>query len=45
MLRHGKRLVALGLAIPAGHAGKAVCNVLNLNIHRRWIEEVQPPSR
>jgi len=34
MLRHGKRLVALRLAIPARDAGEAMGDILNLDIER-----------
>jgi hypothetical protein len=34
VLSHGKAMLALGLAIPARYTGKAMRDVLNLNIHR-----------
>src|SRR5665648_335429 len=43
MLRHREGMLAVGLAVPAGHAGKPVRDVLDLDIERRGVEQVEPP--
>ena len=45
MLRHGKGMVALGLAIPPGHPCQPMGDVLNLDIKRRGVQQVKPASR
>jgi hypothetical protein len=38
-------MVALGLAIPPGHAGQPMGNVLDLDIKRRRVQQVKPAPR
>ena len=45
MLRHREGMVALGLAIPPGHPRQPMGNVLDLDIKRRGVQQVEPPSR
>jgi hypothetical protein len=44
MLGHREGMVALGLAVPAGDAGEAMGNVLDLDVERRRIEQVEPAA-
>src|SRR6185295_6198920 len=44
VLRHGKCMLALGLAVPSRHARQSVCDVLNFDIQRRGIQQVQPAT-
>src|SRR5690606_5050851 len=45
MLGHRKGVFADGLAVPAGHPGEAVGDVLDLDVERRRIEKVQASAR
>ncbi len=38
-------MLADGLAVPAGHAGQAVGDVLDLDVQRRGVEQVEPAAR
>ena len=37
-----KACVAVGLAVPAGDAGKPMSDVLDLDVERRGIEQIEP---
>ena len=45
VLRHGKGVVALGLAIPPRHPRKAMGDILDLDVERRGVQQVESPSR
>jgi len=45
MLRDGEDLGAFRLAVPASHAGQTMGDVANLDVERRRIDEIEPPSR
>ena len=45
MLRHREGMSALGLAVPPRHPRQPMGDVLDLDIERRGIEEIEPPSR
>ena len=45
MLRHGKDVRAMRLAIPARDARKPVRDILDFDVERRWIEQIEPPPR
>src|SRR5581483_5303300 len=45
VLGDGEGMVSHRLAVPARHAGKAVGDVLDLDVLRRGIEQVEPPPR
>jgi hypothetical protein len=44
MLGDGESVLALGLAVPARDAGQAVRNVLDFDVQRRRIEQVEPAA-
>ena len=44
MLRHREGMLAVGLAVPTGDAGEPVRDVLDLDVERRGVEQVEPPS-
>ena len=44
VLGDGEGMVADGLAVPAGDAGQAVRDVLDLDVEGRGIQQVQPSS-
>ena len=43
MLRHRECVLAVGLAVPAGDAGEPMGDVLDLDVERRGVEQVEPP--
>ena len=43
MLRHRESMLAVGLAVPTGDAGQPVRDVLDLDVERRGVEQVEPP--
>ncbi len=43
MLGHRKGVIAPGLPVPAGDAGKPMGNVRNLDVERRGVQKVEPP--
>ncbi len=45
VLGHREGMVALGLAVPARHAGEPMGDVLDLDVERRGIEQVEPAPR
>ena len=45
VLRNRKDVAALRLPVPARDACKAVCNVIDLDVERGRVEEIEPPSR
>ena len=45
MLRHGKGMVAARLPVPARDARKAVRDVLDLDVERGGIEQIEPAAR
>ena len=45
VLGHGEGVLAHRLAVPAGHAGEAVGDVLDLDVHRRGVQQVEPAAR
>ena len=45
MLRNGKDVRALGLAVPARHPRQTVGDVFQLDVERRRIEQVEPAPR
>ena len=44
VLRHREDVVADGLPVPARDAREAVRDVLDLDVERRRVEEVEPPA-
>ena len=44
MLGDGEGVLARGLAVPAGDAGQPVGDVLDLDVHRRGVQKVQPAA-
>ncbi len=44
VLGDGEGVLARGLAVPAGHAGQAVSDVVDLHVERRGVQKVQPPA-
>src|SRR6516164_9028135 len=45
MLSHREDMRALGLAVPACDAGKPVRDVLDLDVERRGVEQIEPSAR
>jgi hypothetical protein len=45
VLGHREAVLAGGLAVPARHPGQAVGDVLDLDVHRRGIQQVEPAAR
>ena len=45
VLRHRKNVLAHGLAVPACDPGEAVGDVLDFDVERRGVEQVEPASR
>jgi len=45
VLRNREDAGAGGLAVPAGDAGKPMRDVLDLDVERRGVEQVEPPAR
>jgi hypothetical protein len=45
MLRNREGMRAACLAVPAGDARKAMGDVLDLDIERRGVEQIEPPAR
>src|SRR5215475_8700257 len=45
VLRYREDVVAVGLSVPARHTGEAVGNILDLDVQRRRIEEIEPAAR
>src|SRR6478736_340080 len=45
MLRHGEYVRAFGLSVPAGDTGEPVGDVLDFDVERRGVEQVEPAAR
>ena len=45
MLGHGIGKLAFSLSVPARNEGQTVGDILDLDIHRCWIQQIQPPPR
>ena len=43
MLGHREGMIAQGLPVPAGDARQAMGDVLDLDVERRRVEEIEPP--
>jgi len=45
VLRHRENMIAAGLSVPARHPGESMSDVLDLDVERRRIEEIEPAAR